>query len=153
MTSSRQRRRLGRQSPCLPLSSAMNILALKPLPSSSIIAAAILSSGYNATMHTLVGEEGGTPALVPASPVKIEPASATAGEGGTRSLLQLLWGGRAIPPPPLAANQRTPWRRRQHGGEQLGRVPYGASQCGPQTNAVNLFLRLFLYQFLHTVVL
>ena len=29
---------------------------------------------------------------------------------------------------------------------------YGASQCGAQSNTVNLFLRLFVYQFLHTVV-
>jgi hypothetical protein len=28
---------------------------------------------------------------------------------------------------------------------------YGASQCGAQSNAVNLILRLFLYHFLHTM--
>ena len=28
---------------------------------------------------------------------------------------------------------------------------YGASQCGAQSNMVNLILRLFLYHFLHTM--
>ena len=49
-------------------------------------------------MHTLAGEEGGAPALAPASPVKIEPASDVVGGGGTGSLLRSLWGGADDPP-------------------------------------------------------
>ena len=82
----------------------------------------------------LGGEEGNTTASAPASPVKIEPASAMGGGEGTRSLLRLLRGVQVIPPPPLAANRRTPrrrwrWRRRQYGGEQVGREKGGQRNC------------------------
>ena len=127
MTSSRQRRRLGRRSPRPPSSSAVTIVALDLPPFSSIIFVAISLSGCDATTRTSAGEEGGAPASAPASPVEIEPASAAVGGGGTGSSLRSLRGGRVIPPPPLAANRRTPRRqrrrrrRRQHGGEHVGR--------------------------------
>ena len=124
-----QRRRLGQRPPCPPASSAVTIVGLEPPPSSSIIAVAFSSLGCEATMRTPAGEECGAPALAPASPVKSEPASATAGREGTGSSLRSLQGGWMTPPPPLAANQRTlrrrqrRWRRRpsQHGGRWGGR--------------------------------
>ena len=88
-----------RQRPPRPLAlSATTIVVLEPPPSSSIIAVAILLSGCNATMCTLVEKEDGTPALAPASPIKIKPGSAAAGGGGTSSLLRLLRGGAEDPP-------------------------------------------------------
>ena len=92
-TSSCQRQRLGRRLPRPPSLFAVTIVALETPPSSSIIAVAISSLGWDTTMHTSVGEEGGALALAPASLVEIEPASATAGGGGTGSSLRLLRGG------------------------------------------------------------
>ena len=161
-TLSRQRRRLRQHLPRPPSSSTMTIVALEPPPSSSIIAVAISLSGCDATIHTLAGQEGGALASAPASPIKIEPAFAVAGGGGTRASLRSLQGEWAIPPP-LAAEQRTPrrrrWRRRrrcQHGGEQVGKkngghrnsvIQYSGDRkdlksvvCGPWSMVcVNLF--------------
>jgi hypothetical protein len=58
-----QQQRLGRRLPRLPALSAATIVALKPPPSSFIIAVAIFLSGCNTMMRTSAGEEGGTPAL------------------------------------------------------------------------------------------
>ena len=117
--------RFGRRPRRPPLSSAATIGTLVTPPSSSVIAVTIfLSFGCDATMCSLMGEEGGAPASAPVSPVnRTSLPLPLLSWRRHQVIVAVTMGGWKIPPPPLAADQRTPRRQQRrwrchHGGEE-----------------------------------